>query len=101
MNASRICKRLLLTITLFLVGCGLLDQSATKKPSNSGLIATPVTYYSTSRARYLGAKYKENLDRLVERIVRNTKTCQSPICQQYSIGRRHRFLYPFRDQDGR
>lgn len=74
MNASRICKGLLPTITLFLIGCGLLDQSATKKPSSSGLIATPVTYYSTSRARYLGAKYKENLDRLVERIVRNTKT---------------------------
>jgi hypothetical protein len=33
-----------------------------------------VTYYSTSRARYLGAKYKENLDRLVERIVRNNQT---------------------------
>ena len=74
MNASPICKRLLLAITIFVVGCGLVDQSATKKPSNSGLIATPVTYYSTSRARYLGAKYKENLDRLVERIVRNTKT---------------------------
>ncbi len=74
MNVLRICKPLLLTITLFLGGCGLLDDSATKKPSNSGLIATPVTYYSTSRARYLGAKYKENLDRLVERIVRNPKT---------------------------
>ena len=74
MNASRICKPLFLTTTLFLSGCGLLDDGATKKSSNSGLIATPVTYYSTSRARYLGAKYKENLDRLVERIVRNPKT---------------------------
>ena len=74
MNARRICKPLLLTTTLFLGGCGLLDDSATKKPSNSGLIVTPVTYYSTSRARYLGAKYRENLDRLVERIVRNPKT---------------------------
>src|SRR4030095_4301434 len=73
MIASRIIK-LVLTTTALLSGCGLLDDSATRKPSNGGLIATPVTYYSTSRARYLGVKYKENLDRLVERIVRNPKT---------------------------
>lgn len=78
MNASRICKHvaLLLMILLLSEGCGVLDldRSTTRKPSSSGLIATPVTYYSTSRARYLGAKYKENLDRLVERVVRNPKT---------------------------
>ena len=73
MIASRIIK-VVLTTTALLSGCGLLDDSATRKPSNGGLIATPVTYYSTSRARYLGVKYKENLDRLVERIVRNPKT---------------------------
>ena len=74
MNASQICKPFLPAIAILMVSCGLIDQSATQKPSNSGLIATPVTYYSTSRARYLGAKYKDNLDRLVERIVRNSKT---------------------------
>ena len=74
MTASRVVKSLLVAPMLVLAGCGLLDDSASKKPSNSGLIATPVTYYSTSRARYLGAKYKENLDRLVERISRNPKT---------------------------
>src|SRR5215213_8928041 len=73
MIASRVFK-LVLATTALLGGCGLLDDSATRKPSNGGLITTPVTYYSTSRARYLGIKYKENLDRLVERIVRNPKT---------------------------
>ncbi len=75
MNASRLfINTVLLTTALLLGGCGLLEQSANKEPSNSGLIATPVTYYSTSRARYLGAKYKENLDRIIERIVRDPKT---------------------------
>jgi len=76
MNATRICKHaLLLLMTLLLTeSCGLLDQSTARKPSTSGLIATPVTYYSTSRARYLGTKYRENLDRLVERVVRNPHT---------------------------
>jgi DedD protein len=38
------------------------------------LITTPASYYSTPKGRYLGARYKENLDRLVEKIVRNPKT---------------------------
>ena len=67
-------RYLILSSTILFGACALFDDSATKKPSNSGLIATPVSYYSTSRARYLGAKYKDNLDRLVERIVRNSKT---------------------------
>ena len=74
MKIYRISQHLLLTMTLLLGACGLLDDSASKKPSRTGLIATPVTYYSTSRARYLGGKYKDNVDRLVERIVRNPKT---------------------------
>ena len=74
MKIYRISQHLLLTMTLLLGACGLLDDSASKKPSRTGLIATPVTYYSTSRARYLGSKYKDNVDRLVERIVRNPKT---------------------------
>jgi hypothetical protein len=45
-----------------------------KKSSFSGLIVTPASYYSTLKGRYLGAKYKENLERLVEQIVRNPKT---------------------------
>ncbi|MGZ8434176.1 MAG: SPOR domain-containing protein [Candidatus Binatia bacterium] len=74
MKIYRISQHLLLSMTLLLGACGLLDDSASKKPSRTGLIATPVTYYSTSRARYLGTKYKDNIDRLVERIVRNSKT---------------------------
>ena len=54
--------------------CTLNDGGAPKKTSPSGLISTPATYYSTAKARYLGTKYKENLDRLIERVVRDPKT---------------------------
>jgi len=54
-------------------GCALLDEGAPKKTANN-LIATPASYYSTTKARYLGTRYKDNLDRIVERIVRNSKT---------------------------
>ncbi|HET8563730.1 MAG TPA: SPOR domain-containing protein [Candidatus Binatia bacterium] len=39
-----------------------------------GLITTPAAYYSTAKGKYLAEKYKENLERLVERIVRNPTT---------------------------
>ncbi|HEY3167679.1 MAG TPA: SPOR domain-containing protein, partial [Candidatus Binatia bacterium] len=65
---------LLLVFPLLAIGCVLLDDSAPKKPATTGLIATPPSYYSTAKAKYLGGKYKENLDRMVERIVRNPKT---------------------------
>ncbi|HEY2920772.1 MAG TPA: hypothetical protein VGK77_17450, partial [Candidatus Binatia bacterium] len=67
-------KLLLLVFPLLAIGCALLDDNAPKKTAPSGLIATPPSYYSTAKARYLGGKYKENLDRMVERIVRNPKT---------------------------
>ena len=57
----------------FIAGCSTVDQSAQKHP-HLGLITTPPTYYTTQKGRYLGEKYKENLDRIVERIVRNPKT---------------------------
>ncbi|HTN72038.1 MAG TPA: hypothetical protein VMO00_13230, partial [Methylomirabilota bacterium] len=62
-----------LSVALIMVGCGLMDEP---KPKSAplGLITTPTAYYSTPKARYLGQKYKGNLDRLVERIVRNQKT---------------------------
>jgi len=71
---GRKIKVLLLVFPLLAIGCVLLDDSAPKKPATTGLIATPPSYYSTAKARYLGGKYKENLDRMVERIVRNPKT---------------------------
>lgn len=54
--------------------CALLDDQAPRKSAPAGLIVTPASYYSTAKAKYLAAKYRENLDRIVERIVRNPKT---------------------------
>ena len=72
MIISRTCAIFLLS--LLAADCALLDDSAPKKPEAAGLIATPATYYSTAKARYLGARYKNNLDRLIERVTRNPKT---------------------------
>jgi DedD protein len=74
MMIGRTVNALVLLSQLALGGCALLDDSAPRKPESTGLIATPPGYYSTSKARYLGTKYKENLDRIVERITRNSKT---------------------------
>ena len=74
MNICRILQPFILAMGLLLGACALLDDNAAKKPASTGLIATPATYYSTTKARYLGVKYKDNLDRLVERITRNSKT---------------------------
>src|SRR5262245_2009559 len=60
-------------IAVVLAGCATLEENP-KKNGQLGLITTPPTYYTTQRARYLGDRYKANLDRLVERIVRNPKT---------------------------
>ena len=58
-----------------MTGCGVITEGPAKKtPAN--LIATPASYYSTAKARYLGNKYKDNLDRLTEKIVRNPGTMQ-------------------------
>ena len=64
----------LVLVSLMFSACVLFDESASKKPAATGLIATPPSYYSTAKAKYLGSKYKDNLDRLVERIGRNSKT---------------------------
>jgi hypothetical protein len=62
-----------LAICWVLAGCTAAGENL-KKNQQVGLIATPPTYYTTQRARYLGERYKNNLDRLVERIVRNPRT---------------------------
>ena len=67
-------KLYLLLLAWLVGGCTLMDDSGPQKASSMGLIATPASYYSTAKARYLGTKYKENLGRLTERIVRNAKT---------------------------
>src|SRR5262245_213840 len=66
-------KTISITIAVMLSGCATVEENP-KKNAQLGLITTPPTYYTTQRARYLGEKYKNNLDRLVERIVRNPKT---------------------------
>src|SRR5215208_4557415 len=72
-NFRRILFSLALASSSLAASCAVWEKpnsAATK----SGLIATPVSYYSTPKARLLGEKYKDNLDRMVERIVRNPKT---------------------------
>ncbi|HEY6998257.1 MAG TPA: SPOR domain-containing protein [Candidatus Binatia bacterium] len=63
-----------ISLSWLFVGCTMLDSDGAKKPAPSGLISTPVSYYSTPKAKYLATKYKENLDRIIEQIVRNPKT---------------------------
>ncbi len=72
MTANRLLKGWFILLSVAM-GCSLMEESP-KKTAPLGLIATPASYYSTQKARYLGGRYKENLDRLVDRIVRNPKT---------------------------
>ncbi len=65
---------LLVGIAFLSSACALFDNHALKKPASTGLIATPASYYSTGKAKYLATKYKENLDRIVERIAGNPRT---------------------------
>ena len=64
---------LIIAIATVLAGCSTVEENS-RKNVQLGLITTPPTYYTTQKARYLGEKYKKNLDRLVERIVSNPKT---------------------------
>jgi hypothetical protein len=64
---------LIIAIATVLAGCSTVEENP-RKNVQLGLITTPPTYYTTPKARYLGEKYRANLDRLVERIVRNPKT---------------------------
>lgn len=73
MIANRFPKTWILALVLAVLGCNMVDDPP-KKTSMSGLIVTPPSYYSTPKGRFLGAKYRENLDRLVEGIVRNPTT---------------------------
>lgn len=64
---------LLAALCWLLASCAAVVENP-RKNQQLGLITTPPAYYTTQRARYLGERYKNNLDRLVERIVRNPKT---------------------------
>lgn len=73
MVLRRHSQTLIVTLVLIATGCGTLEENH-RKNLGLGLITTPSTYYTTPKARYLGEKYKNNLDRLVEHIVSNPKT---------------------------
>jgi hypothetical protein len=64
----------LIILLVLAPGCALIPDEMPQKSAPVGLIATPPSYYSTQKARYLGYKYQENLSRLIEKIVRDPKT---------------------------
>ncbi|MGH7827026.1 MAG: SPOR domain-containing protein [Candidatus Binatia bacterium] len=51
-----------------------MHDAPANKNAVFGLITTPSSYYSTPKAKYLGDRYKQNLERMVEQIVHNRKT---------------------------
>src|SRR3972149_8922432 len=77
MIANRFPKAWILALVLAVLGCNLVDDPP-RKSSLSGLIVTPPSYYSTPKGRFLGAKYRENLDRLGGRIGRQPPTADLP-----------------------
>lgn len=67
---------LLILMAWVVHGCATFDAPTPSKQPLTGLIATPVSYYSTPKAKILASKYKDNLDHITERIVRNSATSQ-------------------------
>lgn len=67
---------LLILMAWVVHGCATFDVPTPSKQPLTGLIATPVSYYSTPKAKILASKYKDNLDHITERIVRNSATSQ-------------------------
>ena len=55
-------------------GCTIQDRDTKRQLSAASLIVTPASHYSTQKARYLGEKYQDKLDRLIEMIMANPKT---------------------------
>src|SRR5918995_1143660 len=68
----RLCLVMAMNLSLA-AGCSLQDRDTNKRAAG-GLIVTPTSHYSTQKARYLGEKYKEHLNRLVERLIGNPRT---------------------------
>src|SRR5688500_16059083 len=76
MNIKFRCLRHCLVVAMNLslaAGCTLQDRDTNKRAAG-GLIATPTSHHSTHKGRYLGEKYKEHLNRLVERFIGNPRT---------------------------
>jgi len=64
----------LIAAVILLTGCMIQEKDTKGQLSAGGLIATPPSHYSTQKGRYLGQKYKENVNRLIELIIVNPKT---------------------------
>jgi hypothetical protein len=73
-KSRRLRSCLVVAMNLSLAGGCTLQDRDTSKLAAARLIATPASHYSTQKARYLGEKYKEHLNRLVERFIANPKT---------------------------
>ncbi len=65
---------LVVALNLSLTGGCALQDNDTSKFAAAALIATPASHYSTQKGRYLGEKYRDHLNRLVERVIANPKT---------------------------
>lgn len=74
MNFLRVFSKFVWIILALASACVMIEDYAPQKSSPTGLIATPAAYYSTPKARYLGANYKDNLDRMVGSITANPRT---------------------------
>ena len=74
MLKALIFKIFVLSLGVLSSGCTVWEDGVRKSNDSNNLIATPPSYYSTPKARYLGVRYKDNLDRVVERITRNPQT---------------------------
>src|SRR5215510_15735127 len=70
LNYSHCARIGVVLCALFLARCTLVDEKG-PKVTNTGLIVTPVSSYSTFKARNLAQKYKDNLERVVVEVVRN------------------------------
>jgi len=70
LNYSHCARIGVVFCALFLARCTLVDEKG-PKVTNTGLIVTPVSSYSTFKARNLAQKYKDNLERIVVEVVRN------------------------------
>jgi hypothetical protein len=71
------CSALFPMVCAILVGGCTIHEGDTKPPlSAAKLIATPPSHYSTQKARYLGEKYQEKLEHLIEMITSNPKTAK-------------------------
>ncbi|HWP58710.1 MAG TPA: SPOR domain-containing protein [Candidatus Acidoferrales bacterium] len=74
-NSKRPAAMAIALCALVLSRCSLYEP-APPKASTAGLVVTPVSTYSTLKARGLAQRYKDNLERIVVEIVRSPVTAK-------------------------